>query len=196
MGTRHLTAVYLDGECKVAQYGQWDGYPSSTGAHIHGFLKRVDLDAFKEKCRRLNHLSGEEVTKRWESVGADDSGFVSMEIANTFNSKWPCLGWDAGSEVLYYIDRGDTDEVHLREEFAGDGLFCEWAYAIDLDDEKLEIYQGFNCGEGGRYTKLKSVNKDYRPVGLLCSIPISELHDTADAFVAWIDSQAGCNTES
>ena len=27
MGTRNLTVVYLDGQYKVAQYGQWDGYP-------------------------------------------------------------------------------------------------------------------------------------------------------------------------
>ena len=27
MGTRHLIAVQLDGEYKIAQYGQWDGYP-------------------------------------------------------------------------------------------------------------------------------------------------------------------------
>ena len=26
MGTRNLTAVFMDGEYKVAQYGQWDGY--------------------------------------------------------------------------------------------------------------------------------------------------------------------------
>ena len=28
MGTRNLTCVFKDGEYKVAQYGQWDGYPS------------------------------------------------------------------------------------------------------------------------------------------------------------------------
>ena len=26
MGTRHLTAVVLNGDFKVAQYGQWDGF--------------------------------------------------------------------------------------------------------------------------------------------------------------------------
>lgn len=31
MGTRNLTAVYLDGEYKIAQYGQWDGYPKDKG---------------------------------------------------------------------------------------------------------------------------------------------------------------------
>lgn len=37
MGTRNLTAVYLDGQYKVAQYGQWDGYPEGqghNGAHL------------------------------------------------------------------------------------------------------------------------------------------------------------------
>jgi len=27
MGTRNLTCVMKDGQYKVAQYGQWDGYP-------------------------------------------------------------------------------------------------------------------------------------------------------------------------
>lgn len=34
MGTRNLTAVYLDGQYKVAQYGQWDGYPEGRGGLI------------------------------------------------------------------------------------------------------------------------------------------------------------------
>ncbi len=28
MGTRHLIIVYYKGKYRIAQYGQWDGYPS------------------------------------------------------------------------------------------------------------------------------------------------------------------------
>jgi len=32
MGTRHLSMAYnKGGEVKVAQYGQWDGYPEGQG---------------------------------------------------------------------------------------------------------------------------------------------------------------------
>ena len=39
MGTRHLTCVVKDGDYKVAQYGQWDGYPSGQGIDILTFLR-------------------------------------------------------------------------------------------------------------------------------------------------------------
>ena len=42
MGTRNLTMVInQEGEKKVAQYGQWDGYPSVVGLGVLNFLKRV-----------------------------------------------------------------------------------------------------------------------------------------------------------
>ena len=38
MGTRNLTCVFVNGEYKVAQYCQWDGYPSGQGLTILNFL--------------------------------------------------------------------------------------------------------------------------------------------------------------
>ncbi|MHC5949058.1 hypothetical protein ACVXZ3_04645 [Providencia hangzhouensis] len=39
MGTRHLICVAKDGDYKVAQYGQWDGYPSGQGLTLLTFLR-------------------------------------------------------------------------------------------------------------------------------------------------------------
>ena len=41
MGTRNLTIVKHNGEYKVAQYGQWDGYPEGQGVMALEFARRI-----------------------------------------------------------------------------------------------------------------------------------------------------------
>ena len=48
MGTRNITSVILNGEQKVCQYCQWDGYPTWAGARILEFLKDCDFEQFKK----------------------------------------------------------------------------------------------------------------------------------------------------
>lgn len=48
MGTRHFTSIILNGEHKVCQYGQWDGYPTYTGVKLLEFIRDNDLDNLKE----------------------------------------------------------------------------------------------------------------------------------------------------
>jgi hypothetical protein len=38
MGTRHLICIYHNGRFVVAQYGQYDGYPSGAGVLVLHFL--------------------------------------------------------------------------------------------------------------------------------------------------------------
>ena len=47
MGTRHLIIAITDGETKLRQYGQWDGYPYSEGLNVLQFLRSHDLDKLK-----------------------------------------------------------------------------------------------------------------------------------------------------
>ena len=54
MGTRNLTIVYVDGEYKVAQYGQWDGYPEGQGATCLDFLRnKMDEKIFREELHEV-----------------------------------------------------------------------------------------------------------------------------------------------
>ena len=44
MGTRNLTKVIdKDGITRVAQYGQWDGYPEYTGKRILEFISEYKM---------------------------------------------------------------------------------------------------------------------------------------------------------
>ena len=57
MGTRNLTAVYIDGEYKVAQYGQWDGYPEGQGLTALHFLRdEMDAEKFKTAVRNSSYI--------------------------------------------------------------------------------------------------------------------------------------------
>ncbi len=136
MGTRHLTMVFVDGEYKVAQYGQWDGYPSGQGADILDFLKKTDLEMFENKCRKTRFLTKEEI----EIIDTE------LEKDGTLlERKWKQLSRDMGSKVLDFIyDNSDGVELINKMDFAADSLFCEWAYVIDFDKNQLEVYKGFN----------------------------------------------------
>ena len=61
MGTRHLIAVHADGQYKIAQYGQWDGYPSGQGLTALGFCRTMDRAAFTEKVRVSRFLNDTDI---------------------------------------------------------------------------------------------------------------------------------------
>ena len=145
MGTRHLTCVIKDGEFRVAQYGQWDGYPSGQGATILTFLAKADLNQFRDRVEQCHWLDLEDFEERYKTWGFPEDGFMDRGESEMFKGAFPYLGRDLGAEILEEIYHA-TDIVELRNEsaFAHDSLMCEWAYVIDLDRNVFEVYRGFN----------------------------------------------------
>lgn len=191
MGTRNLTAVQSDGKYKVGQYCQWDGYPSGQGITILTALRALTPSAFKQKVDALKQLTADEVHECWKACGADDSGWVGMDVSDKFKEKYPQLHRDFGGKIIEAIDSGAVTEVYSDVSFAGDGLFCEWAYVIDLDKNTFEVYSGFGKGtlkRGGRFNSLKrrKTKRDpdpYNPVSMVISWPLDAL-PTDEEFLA------------
>jgi len=143
MGTRSLTCVVVDGEYKVAQYCQWDGYPEGQGSTIYNFLKETDLESFKEKVKDLNVYTEEEIQKIINKIGHSNGSFTTAE-AEILKRRYPELHRSTGANILSLIRDGQVTSVSHILEFANDSLFCEWAYVVDLDKNKLEVYRGYN----------------------------------------------------
>ena len=149
MGTRNLTAVMVDGEYKVAQYGQWDGYPSGQGATILEFLRSLDeekMKRFVKKVKAVGELSDEENLKQWAECGSDpDSDYVTEEVSKKHTKKYPESSRDTGGKILSVILEKKAG-IFLNNEidFVSDSLFCEWAYVVDLDANTFEVFEGFN----------------------------------------------------
>lgn len=137
MGTRNLTVVKLDGEYKIAQYGQWDGYPEGQGIKCLNFFRNLYSDKrfreeFEQKLRLCRFASDEELER----------DFYTKK--NWWNI-YPELTRDVGADVLNIVSNCENGLVLYNSiDFAADSLFCEYAWVIDLDENKFEGYTGFN----------------------------------------------------
>lgn len=176
MGTRHLTCVVKDGEYKVAQYGQWDGYPSGQGTEILSFLREeLNRDTFLANLAQTLQPTDEQIKAWWLEVGHDiekSDGFVDVSISKQYGKNRPSLSRDTGSKVLGLIQNASEPvPLNLYKDFAADSLFCEWAYVIDFDKNTFEVFEGFNqepLAEGERFygVTCDGCNKNYHPVRL------------------------------
>lgn len=127
MGTRHLICVYKGGEYKVAQYGQWDGYPSGQGIDILQFLHTWDRPKFEKQVDKLTWITGAEYDKIPQKTLADRAEFSR----------------DTSAKLLPMIQNSKRKLKLVNNiDFAGDSLFCEWAYVIDLDENTFEVFEG------------------------------------------------------
>jgi hypothetical protein len=179
MGTRHLIAVQKNNEYKVAQYGQWDGYLSGQGNSILNFFNQNDLEEFRTKVDNCFFGTQEQINEAYAPYTNGD-GWMTMEQSNAFKkSEFAHLSRDTGSDILDVILKSNGPLMLIDQiDFAKDSLFCEYAYVIDLDENILEVYQGFNqepLPEGARFTGDSSDNNGYQAVKLVASFPLTNL---------------------
>ena len=125
MGTRHLICIVQDSEFKLANYGQWDGYPSGQGENILKFLKKeFNIDSFKDKVKSLKTITPEELDSVYVECGAKPkSQFISMDVSDKVNKKYPQLTRECGSNIFSLI-QNSPNGLLIRDssiDFATDG---------------------------------------------------------------------------
>jgi len=151
MGTRNLTIVQLNNEYKIAQYGQWDGYPEGQGARILKFLsKKEKVASLKKALEHTRFLDPDGVDREFIEAYNQNAPKWSNEPDNRTDEQkmWftNYISRDLGANILGSVARSVGHEVVLDNslDFAADSLMCEFAYVIDFDANALEVYTGFN----------------------------------------------------
>lgn len=174
MGTRNLTMVIQNQQTKVAQYGQWDGYPGGQGLDALRILKAMDLQKFRDKVSKCKWLTDEQI----EKIDSQTGGFEATH---------PHLSRDIAAQILKVIYESDNGlELINKEDFAEDSLMCEWAYVVDLDKNTFEVYEGFNTeplAETERFYTTETMRNEYHPVKFLASFDLLNL-PTEDEFLS------------
>lgn len=188
MGTRHLVAIVQNNEYKVAQYGLFDGYPSGAGIEILNFLRENNLDRFAEKVSKCSFLNEEE----HEAIAAKKFRGGSIEKfmkRPTKSFKYAHLSRDTGSDIFQFIMDSKGLQTINRIDFVAEGLFCEWAYVVDLDKQTFEVYRGVQKTPVPEDQRFASMNPDpstfvpkydgdimYYPAHLVKCYPMHNLH--------------------
>lgn len=165
MGTRGAIGFRIGGKDYVS-YNHFDSYPDCLGHTMIEFIqagvKRLNgLDDFigetKQRVRSLTAVSDDtpptEAQKKWLAE------YTSLAVSEQSTEDWYCLLREA---------QGDPEKMLAAKFYVGadsfllDGLFCEFAYIVNLDDETLEFYKGFSKIDDtitGRYGSPENIAK-------------------------------------
>lgn len=191
MGTRHLVAAVVDGEPRIAQYGQWDGYPAGAGLDVIRFIAEHNMFEFANTLRHTHWATEDEIRQMGRDINITTdvgSGWMTYEQSMQFYKKYPQFSRDTGADVLELVSHGEVNALRNSWGFGADSLFCEWAYVLDMDRGVLEVYKGFNRSTEaeGRWAGEKPVSDNYGPVTKVAEFSFESLPDP-DTFIETID---------
>jgi hypothetical protein len=128
MGTRGLTKVIKNDKVVVAQYGQWDHYPSGQGLTALRFLRdEANVEKLDKGLYWLYEVESKDVGEIVDRIGEEN-----------FLTAYPSLIRDTGAEILELIANAKGAlPVLLDTDFENDELFCEGVFTVDLDKKRF-----------------------------------------------------------
>lgn len=183
MGTRGAIGFFINGETKVA-YNHFDSYPDAVGADVVDFLadtykKLGPADALAWLREKATAFAP---TKTEKPTPDDIVRLAKYARQRDLDSdvEWYDLLRNAQGDLGKALDAGVFEDARYHLD---DGLFCEHAYIVNLDEETLEYYEGFfkfnprtGPTERGRYWTEEQVrSNDYGSVVLLETFKLSEI---------------------
>ena len=139
MGTRNLTKVIdKDGITRVAQYGQWDGYPEYTGRTILEFISEYKmLDKIEKSLVKARFITPAESEELYKSY-TDEQGLMTMEQSADFATMYPSLTRDTGCDIIkVLVYSGNNIPLQDESDFENDDLFCESVYTLNFQTREF-----------------------------------------------------------
>lgn len=146
MGTRNLTIILKDGEHKVAQYCQWDGYPDGQGRTAYLLLKD-NLAVIEQSISKCQWITEEQIEERWRAAHiACDMDWEGMEIGfryevgEAMKNLYPEMERSHGALILDTVINS-VGPIYLQDgiDFAENDVFCEYIWIVDFDKR---VFQG------------------------------------------------------
>jgi hypothetical protein len=162
MSTRGSVIVRKDHVDKEI-YVHYDAYPDHTGRNVVRLIKTLDLTRLYDLLLTLDE---------YVSLAPEDE-----DPPCEFDFS-PSACEDAVGEGRPYVYEG------IRGRFIEDSLFCEYAYVLDLDEDELLFFVGFQTEpQAGNPYGQEPSRTGYYPCRLSAVFPFSYVRQTPTAAV-------------
>lgn len=171
MGTRGTYGFRKDGKDKLT-YNHFDSYPECLGANIVEFIKETPVEELKAICDRI--VMVDEGGMPTEKQIKECAPWTNLGVSGMSTRDWYCVLRNAQGDLdafkkglRYMIEYGN---------FIKDSLWCEYGYIINLDDNALEFYIGYQSTpqEGNRYGETPN-DEGYYPCRLAQAFPLDAI---------------------
>jgi hypothetical protein len=196
MSTRGFVGFIIDDTEKIT-YNHYDSYPSGIGVDVLSWLRLVSATPgsyalLKEQVRELEVVTDDTPITPDHLLNLaryTDTHVGSQGVGNEVVHDWYQLLHKTQGSPADIIESGYVLDDH---KFPLSGLFCEWGYLVNFDDDTFEVYRGFYntppaTGRwAGREDKTTVMSTDYYPVHLLAKWSIYDL-PKPDEFIACLE---------
>lgn len=180
MGTRGSYG-FRKNEVDKLTYNHYDSYPSWLGSKVLEFCKNHSIEELNDIYDKIIMVNEQDTPTEEQIRECIANGYVDFSVSSQRQDDWYCLLRECQGDLeclakaehhAYMIDNND---------FIKDSLFCEYAYIINLDDEVLEFYNGFQERPqmNNRYgtQPYEGYSSTYYPCKLSLTIPLDEIND-------------------
>ncbi len=197
MSTRGVFGVRINGKDKL-MYNHSDSYESGLGVYMLDTFRKMEkergIDWIKQRAEALQLFDTDlpPSSENQEKL----KPFSDLSVSERSLNDWYCLTRHLQGELEKVLEVGVASE---SDSFITDSLFCEWGYIINLDDNKFEVYRGFQRRphEKGRFAKDVMPSEQqtyysrgpYYPCALLIEFPLDNLPSNKDFLEAVVKAK-------
>ncbi|KAJ3506975.1 hypothetical protein NLJ89_g6562 [Agrocybe chaxingu] len=148
MGTRGLLGFIIAAQ-RHAAFNRYDSYPSNLGTRVVEFILGLngpeDYAEMAHLVRRITWVDEKSTPSPELQRKYSEMGFCETEEGFKDPTNWFCLLYKLqGGAALPAIQSGNLEHLVESVDFLKDGIFCEWAYFIDFENQILETW---TCGQ-------------------------------------------------
>lgn len=171
MGTRGIYGIRKDGTDKLT-YNHYDSYPEGLGKAVVNFIISTPNDQIKKIFDQIELVN--ESDKPTAEQIKNCAPYTDLHVSNQSINDWYCLLRGAQGDLGVYKD--GLRYMIDNHDFIKDSLFCEWGYIINLDNQTLEVYEGFQTEPNhNRYACEPDSDSKYFNCKLIAEFPLDNI---------------------